>query len=100
MRVLRPILVIGAFVVLAGPALAQNRYATIEVRAGYTLTPSASDVDDGDFEAGQKLKGQSSFGAGAAIALSDRLHLGLTFDWAHHSLTRTDGTVIGGPNDE
>jgi hypothetical protein len=62
-------------------------------------TPSANDVDDGDLAAGQKLKGQSAFGAGAAIALSDRLHLGLTFDWAHHSLTRTDGTVIGGPND-
>lgn len=99
MRVLGPVLAVGALILLAGPALAQSRYATIDVRAGYMATPSSNDVDDGDLFAGQRLKGQSSFGAGAAIALSDRLHLGVTFDWAHHSVTATDGTVIGGPDD-
>jgi hypothetical protein len=98
MRVLRPVLAVGALILLAGPALAQgSRYATIDVRAGYTVTPSA---DDADLAAGQGFKGQSSFGAGAAIALSDRLHLGFTFDWAHHSVKQLNGEIIGGPDDE
>jgi len=91
MKVLRPVVAFCGLVLLAGPVLAQDRYATIDVRAGYTLP--LSDAKD-------TFKGQSSFGAGAAIALADRIHLGLTFDWAHHSLKQSDGTVIGGPNDE
>ena len=91
MKVLRPVLAVGALVLLAGPALAQERYATVDVRAGYTLPLS---------DAKTMFKGQSSFGAGAAIALADKIHLGATFDFAHHSVKQTNGTVIGGPNDE
>ena len=102
MRALRPVFALLGMALLAGPVLAQgDRYATIDVRAGYTLPLS----DAKDF-----FKGQSSFGAGAAIALADRIHLGLTIDWAHHSVKQSDafctaagepsGCVIGGPNDE
>ncbi|PYP40401.1 MAG: hypothetical protein DMD43_08590 [Gemmatimonadetes bacterium] len=80
--------------------LAQNsgKFATVEVRAGYTKT---SKGDASDLAAGQSLKGQSSFGAGAFIALGSRLHAGLTADWAHHSVYQVAGdTVIGGAGDE
>jgi hypothetical protein len=90
MRVLRPVLALGAMVLLAGPALAQDRYAMVDVRAGYTMP--LGDAKD-------TFKGQSSFGVGAAVALADRIHLGMTFDWAHHSLKQADGSVLGGPND-
>ncbi|HEX7024211.1 MAG TPA: hypothetical protein VF187_05290 [Gemmatimonadales bacterium] len=86
MRVLRPVCAVGFLALLAGPALAQERFATVDVRAGYT-TPTG--------EAGDMLKGQSSFGGGIAIALGERLHLGLTADWAHHS----EKPVIGGALD-
>jgi hypothetical protein len=90
MRVLRPMFAVGVLALLAGPALAQDRYATLDVRAGYMKLMGS---------AGDTLKGQSSFGAGAHIALGSRLHLGLTADWAHHSRRQADGSVIGGPND-
>ena len=91
MRVLRPVLAVGALILLAGPVLAQERYALVDVRAGYTLPLGSATKET--------FKGQSSFGAGAAIALADKIHLGLTFDWAHHSLKQPDGSVVGGPND-
>ncbi|HTL04145.1 MAG TPA: hypothetical protein VL241_00240 [Gemmatimonadales bacterium] len=91
MKALRPVFAFCGLVLLAGPVLAQGRYANVDVRAGYTLP--LSDAKD-------TFKGQSSFGAGAAIALADRIHLGVTLDWAHHSVKQADGTVIGGPNDE
>jgi hypothetical protein len=91
MRVLRPVFAAGLLGLLASPALAQDRYATIDVRAGYTFNSGV---------AGDSLKGQTSFGAGAFIALGNRLHVGLTADWAHHSQKQDDGTVIGGPTDE
>jgi len=100
MRVLRPVLALGIFALTAGPVLAQNsgKFATVEVRAGYTKT---SKGDASDLAAGQSLKGQSSFGAGAFIALGSRLHPGLTADWAHHSVYQVAGdTVIGGAGDE
>lgn len=90
MRVLRPVIAVGVLAILAGPALAQDRYATVDVRAGYMVISGA---------AGDTLKGQSSFGGGAHIAIGQRLHLGLTADWAHHSRKLPDGTVVGGPND-
>ncbi len=90
MRVLRPIFAAGLLGLLASPVFAQDRYATVDVRAGYTF---------GSGEAKDSLKGQSSFGGGAYIALGDRLHLGLSADWAHHSQKLPDGTVIGGPDD-
>jgi len=71
---------------MAGPALAQDRYATLDVRGGYTKPMGA---------AADSLKGQSSFGAGATIQIASRLHVGLTADWAHHS----EEPVIGGPQD-
>jgi hypothetical protein len=76
MRVLRPILAAGILALLASPAFAQDRFATVDVRAGYTF---------GSGVAKDSLKGQSSFGAGAWIALGNRLHVGVTGDWAHHS---------------
>ena len=92
MTALRPMLAVGALVILASPLRAQgDRYATVDVRAGYTLPLST---------AKDEFKGQSSFGAGFAIALSNRLHLGPTFDFAHHSVKQADGTVIGGPDDQ
>lgn len=100
MRVLRPVLALGIFALTAGPVLAQNsgKYATVEIRAGFTKT---SKGDATDLAAGQSLKGQSSFGAGAFIALGSRLHAGLTADWAHHSVYQVAGdTVIGGANDQ
>lgn len=98
MKVLRPVLAVGALVLLAGPAAAQDRYALFDVRAGYTSAPSGNDAD---LTAGQSLRSQSSFGAGAAIALSNRVRLGVSFDFAHHSVKQPpDGEVIGGPNDE
>lgn len=98
MRVLRPVVAAGILVLLAGPALAQGRYATISVRAGYTVAPTG---DATDLASGQSFKGQSSFGAGAFVALGDRLHLGITTDWAHHSVKQPpDGAVIGGANDQ
>jgi hypothetical protein len=102
MRVLRPVVAAGIFVFLAGPVLAQERYATIDVRAGYTVAPKGN-ADD--LTIGQSLKGQSSFGGGAFIALGNRLHLGLTADWAHHSVYQVnpnpppDRIVVGGAND-
>lgn len=99
MRVLRPVFAIGVFALTAGPVLAQEsgRFATVEIRAGYTQT-SKGNADD--VTAGQSLKGESSFGAGGSIALGSRLHLALSADWAHHSVYQTDGTVIGGANDQ
>ena len=100
MRVLRPVLALGIFALTAGPVLAQNsgKFATVEVRAGYTKT---SKGDASDLAAGQSLKGQSSFGAGAFIALGSRLHAGLTADWANHSVYQVAGdTVIRGAGDE
>jgi hypothetical protein len=91
MRVLRPVLAVGFLALMAGPVLAQERYATVDIRAGFTQ-PLGTAKDS--------LKGQSSFGAGAAIALGNRLHLGLSVDWAHHSQKQADGSVIGGVNDE
>lgn len=101
MKVLRPVLAVGAVALLAGPARAQERYATVDVRAGYTLPLS---------DAKTMFKGQSSFGAGAAIALANKIHLGLSFDYAHHSVKQSDafctaagkpaGCVVGGPDDE
>ena len=98
MKVFRPVLAVGVFALIAGPALAQEsgRFATVEVRAGYT---TLSKGDANDVTAGQSLKGQSSFGAGAAIALASRIHLGVTADWAHHSVYQVGDTVIGGAND-
>src|SRR6185436_21163805 len=92
MRFLRPVLTVAASVLLASPGFAQDRYATIDIRGGYTV-PLGNTTKN-------TFKGQSSFGAGVAIALSDHIHLGPTFDWAHHSLKQADGSVIGGPNDE
>lgn len=90
MRVLRPIFAAGLLGLLASPALAQGRYATVDVRAGYTFLSGV---------AGDSLKGQTSFGGGAYIALGDRLHLGLSADWAHHSQKLATGLIVGGPND-
>ena len=91
MRVLRPMFAAGLLGLLASPVLAQERYATVDVRAGYTFLSGV---------AGDTLKGQSSFGAGANIALGQRLHLGLSADWAHHSQKQADGSVIGGADDQ
>ena len=85
MRVLRPILAAGILGLLASPAFAQDRYATVDVRAGYTF---------GSGVAKDSLKGQTSFGGGACIALGDRLHLGVTADWAHHSQKLTGRTPV------
>ncbi len=90
MRVLRPIIAAGFLAVLASPAFAQERYATVDVRAGYTTSSGV---------AKDSLKGQTSFGGGASIAVGNRLHLGLTADWAHHSQKLADGTIVGGVND-
>ena len=91
MRVLRPMFAVGFLALLASPLLAQDRYATVDVRAGYTfLSGTAKDT----------LKGQSSFGGSAFIALGDRLHLGFSADWAHHSRKQADGSVIGGAQDQ
>ncbi|HEU5219924.1 MAG TPA: hypothetical protein VFU23_14790 [Gemmatimonadales bacterium] len=90
MRVLRPMFAAGLLGLLASPVLAQDRYATVDIRAGYTFTSG---------EAGDSLKGQTSFGGGAYIALGSRMHLGFSVDWAHHSQKLPDGTVVGGPND-
>lgn len=90
MRVLRPILAAGLLGLLASPVFAQDRYATVDVRGGYTFSSGT---------AKDSLKGQSSFGGGAYIALGNRLHLGLSADWAHHSQKLADGTVRGGPTD-
>lgn len=90
MRVLRPIFAAGFLALLASPAFAQERYATVDVRAGYTFLSGA---------AKDSLKGQTSFGGGAYIALGDRLHLGVSADWAHHSQKLDNGTIVGGPND-
>ena len=93
MRVLRPVYAVGFLALLAGPSLAQAQdpYAYVEVRAGYT-SPSGAASDS--------LKGQSSFGAGFAVAVGSRFHVGLSADWAHHSQKQADGSVIGGVNDE
>jgi hypothetical protein len=103
MRIIRPVFAAGILVLLAGPVLAQGeRYATISVRAGYTKPPKG---DANDLAIGQSLKGQSSFGASAMVALGDRLHLGLTADWAHHSVYQVnpdpppDRIIIGGATD-
>ena len=102
MRVLRPVVAAGFLVLLAGPALAQERYATISVRAGYTKAPTGN---DDDLIAGQSFKGQTSFGASAFVALGDRLHVGLTTDWAHHSVYVVNPNpppakiIVGGPTD-
>lgn len=77
MRVIRPMLALGLLAVVARQAFAQEPYATLEVRGGYS-SPMGTAKD--------QLKGQTSFGAGAAIALGSRLHLGVSVDWAHHSL--------------
>ena len=63
MRVLRPVYAVGFLALLAGPSLAQAQdpYAYVEVRAGYT-SPSGTASDS--------LKGQSSFGAGFAVAVA------------------------------
>jgi len=99
MRVLRPVLALGIFALSAGPVLAQNsgKFATVEIRAGYTKT---SKGDATDLGAGQSLKSQSSFGAGGFIALGSRLQAGITADWAHHSVYQVGDTVIGGANDQ
>lgn len=86
MRVLRAVSTVAFLALMAGPALAQDRYATLDVRGGYTKPMGA---------AADSLHGQSSFGAGATIQIASRLHIGLTADWAHHS----EEPVIGGPND-
>lgn len=90
MRVLRPVFAVGILALLARPALAQDRYATFDVRAGYTAATGST---------GDLFKGQSSFGGSTAFAIGSRLHLGLSADWAHHS-QKVNGAVIGGPNDE
>lgn len=90
MRVLRPVFAAGVLVLLAGPVLAQSRYATVELRAGYTMGLGA---------AADTLKGQSSFGGSVNVALSDRMHLGLSADWAHHSRKDANGNVLGGADD-
>lgn len=90
MRVLRPVFAVGILALLAGPALGQDRYATVDLRAGYTAASGST---------GDLFKGQSSFGGSAAFAIGSRLHLGLSADWAHHS-QKVNGAVIGGPNDE
>jgi hypothetical protein len=104
------VLALGLLAGLARPAVSQEPYATAEVRGGYSVTNgSTKDL----------LKGQSSFGVGAAIALGKKAHLGLTADWAHHSIrfetnasgvpttpltycssTSTTCDVIGGANDQ
>jgi hypothetical protein len=86
MRVLRAVCTVAFLALTAGPALAQDRYATLDVRGGYTKTVG---------QAGDSLKGQSSFGAGATFQIGNRIHLGLSADWAHHS----ELPVIGGPQD-
>jgi hypothetical protein len=86
MRVLCAVSTVAFLALTAGPALAQDRYATLDVRGGYTKPFGA---------AADSLKGQSSFGAGATIQIASRLHVGLTADWAHHS----EEPVIGGPQD-
>src|SRR5260221_675696 len=97
MRVLRPVLALGIFALSAGPVLAQNsgKFATVEIRAGFTKTSKGDATDIG---LGQSLKGQSSFGAGGFIALSSRLQAGITAGWAHHSVYQVGDTVIGGAN--
>ncbi|MGH7559928.1 MAG: hypothetical protein ACRENB_02805 [Gemmatimonadales bacterium] len=75
MRVPRPVLAVGVLALLAGPALAQDKYATAELRAGYAVTLG---------EAKDSLNSSTSFGAGAAIALAQRLYLGFQVDWATH----------------
>ena len=99
MRVLRPVFAAGIFALMAGPLLAQEptRFATVEIRAGYTKTPKGN---SNDITARQSLKGQSSFGAGATIALGSRLHLGVTADWAHHSVYVGPDSVVGGAEDQ
>jgi len=86
MRVLHAVSTVAFLALMAGPALAQDRYATLDVRGGYTKPMGV---------AADSLHGQSSFGAGATIQIASRLHVGLTADWAHHS----EEPVIGGPND-
>lgn len=90
MKVLRPILAAGVLAFLASPAFAQGRYATVELRAGYTMGLGTT---------ADTLKGQSSFGGSVNIALGDRLHLGLSGDWAHHSRKDANGNVVGGADD-
>lgn len=90
MRVLRPVLAVGFLAILARPVLAQDRYAAVDIRGGYTY-------NSGD--AGTFLKGQSSFGVGVKVALGTRMHLGMSADWAHHSQKLANGSVVGGPND-
>ena len=98
MKVLRPVIAFGALVLLASPAMGQDRYALIDVRAGYTKAPTG---DDSDLNLGQSLKSQSSFGLSAFIALSNKVRLGPSFDFAHHSVKQPpDGEIIGGPNDQ
>jgi hypothetical protein len=82
---------VGILALIAGPVLAQDRYATVDLRGGYTAASGTT---------GDALKGQTSFGVGAMIAIGSHAHLGLTMDWAHHSLKQADGTVIGGANDQ
>jgi len=90
MRFLRPVLALGFLAIAARPVLAQDRYAAVDVRGGYTYNSGSA----GDF-----LKGQSSFGVGVKVALGTRLHIGMTADWAHHSQKDANGNVVGGPND-
>lgn len=86
MRVLRAVNAVAFLALMAGPALAQDRYATLDVRGGYSKPMGQAD---------DSLKGQSSFGGGVTIQIANRIHLGLSADFAHHS----EKPVIGGPND-
>lgn len=86
MKVLRAVSTVAFLALMAGPALAQDRVATLDVRGGYTKPMGV---------ASDSLKGQSSFGAGATIQIASRLHIALTADWAHHS----ELPEIGGPGD-
>jgi hypothetical protein len=99
MKVLRPGLAAAVFTLIAGSALAQEqgRYATVEIRAGYMQTSKGNSTD---LTERQSLKGQSSFGAGAMIALGSRVHVGITADWAHHSVYVAPDSVIGGADDQ
>src|ERR1044072_4374925 len=99
MKVLRPGLAAAVFTLIAGSALAQEqgRCATGEIRAGYMQTSKGNSTD---LTERQSLKGQSSFGAGAMIALGSRVHVGITADWAHHSVCVAPDSVIGGADDQ
>lgn len=75
MRVFRSVLAVGVLALLAAPARAQEKFATAELRAGYGVT--LGDAKD-------SLQASTIFGAGAAIAVTQRLKLGFSVDFGSH----------------